>query len=214
MTTTSAGYVIKRLSVALLINRAALQASLGDKATPEAFDKQVKEIQQLVASAAGVTKDRDDEVKVSIVDFVDASKELEPVAAPSYLELLERQTGTIISAGAIVLVAGLLIWFGIRPVTRALLAPPPEAPAAAAGAEAGEPMPFGEMASALPMAPMNALDDSSMLLKAEEGPDGFLAALAERRDKGPQRQLQRLVDFDEEHAATILKQWIREGASA
>jgi len=124
VTTTSAGYVIKNLSVAVLINRSALMASLGDKATPEALDKQVKEIEQLVMSAGGLQKDRGDDVKLSIVDFVDSGKDLEPVSAPSYLEILERQTGTIVSAAAILLVAGLLIWFGVRPVTRALLAGP------------------------------------------------------------------------------------------
>ena len=57
ITTTSAGYVINGLSVAVLVNRAALAASLGDKASPDAIDKQVKEIEQLVTSAAGLQKE-------------------------------------------------------------------------------------------------------------------------------------------------------------
>jgi flagellar biosynthesis/type III secretory pathway M-ring protein FliF/YscJ len=113
--------------VAVLVNRAALAASLGDKARPDAIDKQVKEIEQLVTSAAGLRKDRGDAVKISVVDFVDSGKDLEPVPAPSFLEIVERQTGTLISAGVILLIAVLLILFGIRPVTRALLAPPPAA---------------------------------------------------------------------------------------
>jgi flagellar M-ring protein FliF len=113
--------------VAVLVNRAALAASLGDKASPDAIDKQVKEIEQFVTSAAGLRKDRGDAVKISVVDFVDAGKDLEPVPAPSFLEIVERQTGTLISAGVILLIAVLLILFGIRPVTRALLAPPPTA---------------------------------------------------------------------------------------
>ena len=72
--TTSAGFLIRNLSVALLINRAALTASLGDKASPEAIAAQTKEIEQLVASAAGLDKQRGDVVKISVVDFV----ELEP----------------------------------------------------------------------------------------------------------------------------------------
>ena len=74
VTTTSEAMSIKGLSVAVLINRSALQASLGDKATPDAVDKQVKEIEQLVISAAGLRKDRGDEVKISVVDFVDAGQ--------------------------------------------------------------------------------------------------------------------------------------------
>ena len=201
--------MIRNLSVALLINRTALQASLGDKATPEALDKQVKDIEQLVVSAAGLHKDRGDVVKISIVDFIDASKDLEPVAAPTFLEILARQTGTIVSAGAIVLVAAMLIWFGLRPVTRLLLTPPGETESAETSVAPAMALPGGFAA-----APMDAFGDSPMLLRAEEPEDQFLAALAERRDKGPHRQLQKLVDFDEEHAAAILRQWIREGANA
>ena len=72
--TTSAGFLIQNLSVAVLINRSALTASLGDKAGPEAVAAQIKEIEQLVASAAGLDKQRGDVVKISVVDFV----ELEP----------------------------------------------------------------------------------------------------------------------------------------
>ena len=206
VTTTSEGYVIKGLSVAVLINRSALQASLGDKATPEAVDKQVKEIEQLVISAAGLQKDRGDEVKISVVDFVDAGRDLEPVAPPSYLEILERQTGTIISAGAVVLVAAMLIWFGIRPLAKSLALPPPEAPAE-------ETADIGEMQSGFATAPMGDDLESNLLIKSDDSADQFIEALLERRDKGPQRQLQKLVDFDEEHAAAVLRQWIREGAT-
>jgi flagellar M-ring protein FliF len=212
VSTTSAGYVIKNLSVAVLINRSALMASLGDKATPEALDKQVKEIEQLVMSAGGLQKDRGDEVKLSIVDFVDSGKDMEPVAGPSYLEILERQTGTIISAAAILLVAGLLIWFGVRPVTRALLAEPAGSAGAleASGVEAADALGGGFPT----MAAMPEMPEAPALFRAEEAPDEYFEALMERREKGPQRQLQKLVDFDEEHAAAILRQWIREGANA
>jgi flagellar M-ring protein FliF len=192
--------------VAVLVNRAALAASLGDKASPDAIDKQVKEIEQLVTSAAGLRKDRGDAVKISVVDFVDSGKDLEPVPAPSFLEIVERQTGTLISAGVILLIAVLLILFGIRPVTRALLAPPP------AALEALESQPEMGMAIAPALDPPAALTDGTLLIRSSDERDQFLEELLERRDKNPQRHLQKLVDFDEEHAAAILKQWIRQGA--
>jgi flagellar M-ring protein FliF len=204
--TTSAGYVVNGLSVAVLINRAALTASLGDKASPEAIDKQVKEIEQLVVSAAGLRKERGDGVKISVVDFVDESKDLEPVAPPSFMEILERQTGTIVSALAILVVAGLLIAFGVRPLTRALLAPPPELPAL----EAPD---FGEMQAALANTSSSGGLGENLLLKSDENRDPSLESLSERRAKGPRLQLQKLVDFDEEHAAEILKSWLRQGAN-
>jgi flagellar biosynthesis/type III secretory pathway M-ring protein FliF/YscJ len=53
----------------------------------------------------------------------------------------------------------------------------------------------------------------SILIETESGRDAFLQALLARRDNGPERKLQKLVEFDENHAATILKQWIRQGAN-
>ena len=211
-TTTSAGYVVNGLSVAVLVNRAALTASLGDKATPDAIDKQVKEIEQLVSSAAGLQKSRGDVVKISVVDFVESGKDLEPVPAPSLVEIMERQTGTLVSAGVVLLVAVLLILFGIRPVTRALLAPAPVA------LEALESSPEIGMGTGMAMAMAPALDSpdsmsETLLIKSADGRDQFLEELLERKDKSPQRHLQKLVDFDEEHAAAILKQWIRQGAN-
>jgi flagellar M-ring protein FliF len=211
-TTTSEGYVVNGLSVAVLVNRAALAASLGDKATPDAIDKQVKEIEQLVSSAAGLRKERGDAVKISVVDFVDSGKDMEPVPAPSFLEVMERQTGNLVSAGVVLLVAVLLILFGIRPVTRALLATPPIA------LEAPDSSPDDGMGMGMAMAMAPSLDapesmSETLLIKSADGRDQFLDELLERKDKSPQRHLQKLVDFDEEHAAAILKQWIRQGAN-
>ena len=91
--TTSAGFVVQNLSVAVLVNRAALTASLGDKPTPEAVAAQVKEIEQLVASAAGLDRQRGDVLKISIVDFVDSGRDLEPAPGPSLIEIVARQIG-------------------------------------------------------------------------------------------------------------------------
>ena len=193
--TTSAGFVVQNLSVAVLVNRAALAASLGDKPTPEAVASQVKEIEQLVASAAGLDAKRGDVVKISVVDFVNSSKDLEPAAGPSLIEIVARQTGSIVNAGAIVLVAGMLVWFGMRPGLKMLLAPP----AVATAAE--------KAALAAPDAAQN------LLIESEPDRDEFFEALLARRDNGPERRLLKLVEFDEPRAATILKQWIRQGGN-
>ena len=222
ITTTSAGFVVEGLSVAVLVNRAALAATLGDKPSPDAMDKQVQQIEQLVTTAAGLRKDRGDSVKIAVVDFAaDSGRDLAPIEPPSLLETLARQAGSFVSSGAIVIVALLLVWFGLRPATRALLAPPSDSAPALAGL------------SELP-APMSALDgpggpamalgglgigdmggsEQNFLIDANEDGDDFLKELVARKDKSPQRHLQKLVDFDEQVAAAILKQWIREGAKA
>jgi hypothetical protein len=52
----------------------------------------------------------------------------------------------------------------------------------------------------------------SILIETDTG-DEFMQALLARRDNGPERKLQKLIDFDENHAGAILKQWIRQGAN-
>jgi flagellar M-ring protein FliF len=198
--TTSAGFLIQNLSVAVLINRAALTASLGEKAGPEAVAAQVKEIEQLVVSAAGLDQQRGDVVKISVVDFVDSSRDLEPAPGPSIVEILARQTGSFVNAGAVVLVAAMIVWFGVRPGLKTLLPPP-----AVAGGSAGD-------ATEIPAlgAPESG---QNLLIESDDGRDAFLEALLARRDNGPERKLLKLVEFDEHQAATILKQWLRQGAN-
>jgi len=207
ITTTSAGFVVDGLSVAVLVNRSALAASLGDKAAPDAMDKQVKEIEQLVATAAGLRKERGDTVKISVVDFADGGRDLAPVEPPSFVELLLRQSGSFVSAGAIVLVALMLLWFGLRPATKALLALPSEPSQEAMG------MPLAELPAPLTALGGASPSDQNFLIKAKDERDEFLETLLARKDKSPQRHLQKLVEFDEEVAAAILRQWIRQGAN-
>ena len=202
--TTSAGFAVQNLSVAVLINRSALAASLGDKPTPDALASQVHEIEQLVASAAELDRQRGDAVKVSVVDFIDSSRDLDPAPGASLIEIVARQVGSIANAGAIVAVAAMVVWFGVRPGLKMALAPPQ--------------LTVGDGATGGQTPALGAPDDDgrareSILIETDLGRDAFLQALLARRDNGPGRKLQKLVEFDENHAAAILKQWIRQGAN-
>ena len=136
--TTSAGFAVQNLSVAVLINRAAFNASLGDKPSPEALAGQVHEIEQLVASAAGLDRQRGDTVKVSVVDFINSAHDLDPAPGPSITEILAHQAGSIVNAGAIVAVAAIVAWFGARPALKIALAPRAAEIGAARGASGGQ----------------------------------------------------------------------------
>jgi flagellar M-ring protein FliF len=217
VTTTSQGFTVKGLSVALLVNRAALAATLGEKADQAAVDKAVKDIEALASEAAGLDKSRGDTIKVAVVDFADASKDMEPVAGPSIVEALERQLSSIVAALAVLVVGALLVFFGVRPLTQALLAGASE-PAGEAAPAALEPPPF-EMRNvwgddAPDATALGGPGEGNLLLNSSDSRDDFLEALRERRDNGVKQKLQRLVDFDEEHAARVLKQWIKQGAGA
>jgi flagellar M-ring protein FliF len=200
MSTVSNGFSIDHLSVAVLINRPGLAATLGDKATPAQVDKQVEDIQQLVASAAGLRKDRGDVIKVSAVDFIDSGRELEPVPPISLTEALMRQFGSIVSALAMVIVAVLVVWLGLRPATRALI-------------DMGE-LPRAEGALALTSSGAPALDGAGEAALIGDGPredQPLLEDWTPRRTRAPQKRLEQMIELDEAQAAAILKQWIRHG---
>ena len=207
-TVVSAGFAIDRLSVAILINRAAFAAGADTKPMEEATEQKIKQIEQLASSAAGLRTDRGDAIKVAVVDFSDNGREMEPMAGASALDGLARQSGTLINALSMILIAAMLIWFGVRPVTRALLSPPPASDASAAQA-----LPAGASSLAA-LANASTGPQEPFLIETAEPADDFLAELLARRDASSQRRLEKLIDFDEERAAMILKQWIRQGARA
>jgi flagellar M-ring protein FliF len=207
-TITSSGFTIDRLSVAMLVNRAALVASLGGKPSAEAIDQQVRQIEQLVSSAAGLRTERGDTVKVAVVDFADDGRELEPAPGPTISETLVRQSGTLINALSMVAIAAMVIWFGVRPATRALLLPPPSTAEAESIEFPGVLPPSLEAVMAQNMA------EEPFLIETNPEPDGLIAELLAHKDASLERRLEKLIDFDEERAAMVLKQWIRKGAHA
>jgi flagellar M-ring protein FliF len=205
LSTVSSGFVVENLSVAVLVNRSGLAATLGDKATPDQIDRQMREIEQLVASAAGLRKERGDVIKVSAVDFIDSGKELEPAPPLAVGEALMRQFGSIVSALAMLGVAALVVWVGLRPAARALidLREPPGVEGALALAEAGG------------AAALEGRGDPHMIGQPFGGAAREDQALLEdwtpTRSRAPQKRLEQLIDLDEAQAAAILKQWIRHG---
>jgi flagellar M-ring protein FliF len=203
VTTTSDGFVIERLSMAVMVNRARLLEALGADATPDELDAQLREIRELVASAAGFNEERGDQLKVSAVDFISDGQKLEPVPPVGATELLMRQMGTVINAGTILVVALLLIWFGLRPATKALLARPaaPERPVQELIQTAQPAQPA--LSGAAPPPNVIAAPQAS-----------FIEDLTSKPRRSPQKRLEQIVQFDEEQAAAVLKQWIRQGEAA
>ena len=208
VSTLSAGYTIEHLSIAVVINRAALMASLGDKATPEMADKKLADLELLVASASGFEKARGDTVKVMAVDFVQAGHDLEPVASTGVADALLRQSGTLINAMMVLVVTVVLVLFGIRPLVRVL--------------STGAP-PAVEMSSdiMLPELPdLSASTDGMGMgmgmpeLQGWEGEQSLIEDLTSMPRRSPQKRLEQMIEFDEEQAAAVLKQWLHAGLAA
>jgi flagellar M-ring protein FliF len=181
------GFAIERLSIAVLVNKSQLEANAAlENGIP--VEGQVENIAALVRTAAGFSADRGDQIEVAAIPFAEGG-DLEPVPAEGFLAAASRQLGTVVNAAIILIVAVLLIWFGLRPAISALTARREEDPVAAllaaegaAGAEASEP---------------NLLED----LKAKMG-------------KTPARRLEQVVEYDPEKAAALLKQWLLQGERA
>jgi flagellar M-ring protein FliF len=216
VTTVSGGYSIENLSVAVLINRAAFteagdaakQGAKGDAkaeaAKAESVDKQLKEIEQLISSAAGLKKERGDTLKVSAVDFLFAEHEMTPAENVGVGEIFSHHLGSVINAVAMIIVTALIVLFGLVPATRALLAErPPE--------RQEEPALIG-----IGAAPSFSPPSFSPPPMVEQG---FAADLGEPMFEGgagrgaSRAKLERMIESNEAQAAAVLKGWMRDDAA-
>ena len=114
ISTVSEGYKIEQLTVAVVINRKPLLASLGEGAGQEAVDKQLKEVERLIESAAGIDTKRGDRVTVSAVEFLQngAAASIQ-CRRPASLINCSGNWAASSTQLAIVGVAALLILFGL-----------------------------------------------------------------------------------------------------
>src|SRR5690606_24394141 len=117
--TVSNGYTVERLSIAVVVNSERLAAVLGESATPELMEQRIAEIRQVVASATGFDEARGDSINVSSVEFIESMVGTE-MAAPGWLEMAGRHTGTMVNALAFIVVVFLVSWFGLRPMMAAI----------------------------------------------------------------------------------------------
>lgn len=211
--TVSDAFRLKNLSVAILVNRDRLAANAGKGSDVVPIETQIYEIEQLAASAAGYDKDRGDKLKVVATAFADGGRSMEPIPPLSWSELLLRQAGTMVNALTILVVAALLIWFGLRPAVRAILARPETDVEAIEAAMLGGPQGDFESAEAMALAAAGAAP--GMPLTAANMPTlNLIEDLTSRLNRSPQKRLEQIVEFDEEQAAAILRQWLRQEARA
>jgi flagellar M-ring protein FliF len=194
-TTVSDGYLVNKLFLAVLVNRPRLIASLGDKASEAAVEAKVAEIAQLAATAAGIDRQRGDQIQVSAVEFMEGARDFQPVPSITFMEVLMRQSGSFVSAATILAVAVMLIWFGFRPAINTILASRATETAELA-AEQGAGL-LGGGAGVMSQ------------LSSEEQPN-LVSDITRKVLSAPQRRLEQIVQLDEKQAAAILKQWIRQ----
>jgi flagellar M-ring protein FliF len=213
ISTTSAGYAIEKLSIAVVLNKSALAGAGTDKASPDAIAKKLADIEQLVASAAGFDKARGDTMKVMAVDFVDGGHDLEAAAPPGIGDAVMRQAGTLINAGAALVVTLLVVFLVVRPVLKTLA--PPSAGASgdlAIGREEPPMLIAAEAPIAPPTLPDPMLSGGASSESWQEA--NLIEDLTSKPRRSPQKRLEQMIEFDEKQAAAILKQWVHQRSAA
>lgn len=195
--TQNDGFKIDQLSIAVLVNRDRLMANAGTDAGSIPVDTQIADIEQLVTSASGLDIARGDKLKVAAVGFAQAAGDLEPTPPLSMFDLLMRQMGTLINAVTMLVIAVLLILFGLRPAMKVILARPKEE----------EPLP--ELLEG-PDDDLQTLDASNgtALSREAQAELNLIEDLTSKMNRTPQKRLEQIIEYDEEQAAAILRQWL------
>ncbi|AKI02173.1 flagellar basal-body M-ring protein/flagellar hook-basal body protein FliF [Hoeflea sp. IMCC20628] len=209
VSTVRNSYDVEELSIAVVINKARIDAMLGGEPTPEEVDAYLVELQQVVSMASGLSVDRGDRIKVTMMDFLASELLTADAAEPGFADAVRTQLGTIINALAFITVAVLIVMFGFRPLLRS---------AGVGGAarndnamEDGLELPdfsaeaLGDIAS-MPMEGFGADfgfgEEGESELEMEES-----GSFNRRVKEGPERRLARMVEINEERAAKILRSW-------
>ncbi len=212
VSTTSEGYGIDHLSVAIVVNREQIIKMLGDGASEEAVEKKVLEIGRLSSSAAGLAKDRGDVIEVSAVAFAPEMDPLTEIGDRSVMEVLNGYLGNIINATALIVVSLLVLLLGFRPALRMILNErslssitdeaqllPGNGTVRAIGDLT---TPIGAHASEIPL----TMDPHSEVEQTDPIVDSLIRGAAH----DPKDRLIKIVEIDPDRAVQVLKQWLNE----
>lgn len=204
--TVREGYRLQRLAIAVVISRKHLAESLGGDATPAAEEARLTELKRLVSAATGIKDDSEDKVEIVAVDFTAGEGAMAPVSGLGWRDYLMMNSGTAMNAIAMLGVVFLVVWFGLRPVTRMLGEQPIAAleatsvPTAALESAAGG-------AALLPAGSADAIASDRLLAKS---PDGTPMQLPQRKKNIAMREkLEALVEADSAEVTKVLKGWMQ-----
>ena len=201
--TISDGYRIENIAVAVVVNRRHLVLAAADKNSGVPVEEQIRSVEKLVASAAGLVPARGDKVTVAAVDFA-AGNELEPVAAPTIWEQVASQTGSYVVGAAILLSTIMFISLGLRPALRLVLE------SKRPGIEMQTPQLTAEGMPALSIEAPEAAALALQKLQAPPDTGAIAAAAAVSKKQSLIKQVEKAITDNEQQAVEILKEWIKE----
>lgn len=212
VSTVGSGYLIKNISIAAVINEAALVSGSGEKLTAKEKAERRTEIEKLVSTAAGFNAARGDKINVTTVKFKVVDDPLAPAPPPAFTEYLFRILPNFINGLVFLGVTALVVFFGIRPATNALLQiadqrddekgqlSDVETPSLENGGDVPQ-LGVGRTETAAKFE--NDKSDINLI-------DDVIGAVSDT----PMKRLEQMIDFDEGQAASVLKDWVNEKSAA
>lgn len=208
--TTSEGYRIEAVSVAIVVNKKRLADSLGKEPTQEELAKEVAEIERLASSAAGADERRGDRVSVAAVNFAPTANTGESEIAGSWTATLVSLAGGFLSSLTVVAVGAIIVWAGFKPLTRVLLAQPQITQSVMAldaprepGLVAAGPLKIPQIGQAIAGSSENPITDSGSI--------GNNGSFGLPRIQDPKQQLEQIFSADEERSMAVIRNWVRTG---
>lgn len=208
-------YKLEKLSVAVVVNKGRIADMVGKPADQAKIDAYLADMQKIVATAAGLDTTRGDVITVNAMDFLDNQLLDDNASGPGIMDMLSRNMAGIINSLAFIVVAGLIVFMGFRPLIRSVTGGGVNAAAGALPDAAGLELPdFAPGGTGTGTALMDGFgadfgfDSTDDLLTM--GEDG---TFNRRVKEGPERRLSRMVEMSEERAAKILRKWAIEEAA-
>jgi flagellar M-ring protein FliF len=193
--TVSAGYIVERLSVAVVVNKKAVLNSLPAGSDAKELASRLAEVEAIVRSAAGFVEARGDVVTVSAIDFFVDDIQPDQTSQLGVKDYIAGNLGTIINAVSLIVAILAVLLLGLRPALKILVTDPRPEPTPLA-------VPTTASSAAL-MAPQAQVDSVGI---AASG----LQTAAGARAKSPTEHLNTLVDVDVDRAAQVLKKWLND----
>ncbi|CBI76158.1 Flagellar M-ring protein [Bartonella clarridgeiae 73] len=204
ISTVSDGYSVKKLAVAIVVDRARLTLPDSTKPTSEsALNEEINRIQQMVATAAGLDPKRGDIINVTAVDFIGHTEsDMIPVQMPLW-KLLSRYTSALINGVALVIAVLLILFLGVRPLMREMR----EGKKALENSKNA--MADLENIPALEHQYQANAEFSGITGTSDDTHDA-LHNLRNRMRVPPQNRLEQMIAMDEERFAGVLREWIND----
>ncbi len=195
--TVTAGYRLEKLSIAVAIDRNALPEPFRSPDKQEDLKRHIDEIEQLIKSAAGFDDKRGDTLKIAILEMV------KPAVSAQNAYASNVPWPTLISGAVFLLIAATVLLLGVRPIVKAVTAPPPLLPPVVqADHQLGTVSMSGGGEGRLHLPPPVPADDGPPQREHH-------SPLLEMRDR-----LRQILDKDEDTAVSIMREWLAEEQGA